>query len=147
MNAMLIETLKVAEGFRGAPYDDHLGIPTIGYGTKLPLSAQEAELLLRARLAKFQRTLTDRAPMLTDLSQARQNALFEMAYQLGVNGCLNFRRMWAAIETDDFDTAAREMLDSRWAHQTPNRAQRLAAIMRTGAHQGSNDNATKRTRA
>ena len=45
-----VPAIKEAEGFRGEPYDDTRGNPTIGYGTKLPLTEAEGELLLRYRL-------------------------------------------------------------------------------------------------
>ena len=37
--------------------------------------------------------------------------------------------MWQALENFDYVQAAVEMLDSRWAKQTPNRAQELAKRM------------------
>ena len=55
---------------------------------------------------------------------------YHMAYQMGLEGVLNFKKMWAAIEVDDYVTAAAEMINSRWAMQTPARANRLADRMR-----------------
>ena len=40
-------------------------------------------------------------------------------------GRSNFKNMKAAIEEQDFAKAAVEMMDSRWASQTPERAERL----------------------
>jgi hypothetical protein len=40
--------------------------------------------------------------------------------------------MWAALKDDktpNYQTAASEMLDSRWAKQTPNRAKRMSDVM------------------
>ncbi len=40
--------------------------------------------------------------------------------------------MWAALKdqrTPDYKTAAAEMLDSRWAKQTPNRAKKMSELM------------------
>jgi lysozyme len=45
----LIERLKIAEGFRDKEYIDTEGHPTIGYGTKLPLSTPEKILLEKYR--------------------------------------------------------------------------------------------------
>ena len=39
---------------------------------------------------------------------------------------MKFKKMKAALERGDFEAAAAEMLDSRWARQTPNRADREA---------------------
>jgi hypothetical protein len=37
--------------------------------------------------------------------------------------------MFAALEVQDYQTASKEMLDSKWANQVPNRARRLSEIM------------------
>ena len=39
--------------------------------------------------------------------------------------------MLSALEKKDFQTAADEMMDSRWAKQTPNRAKELSETMRS----------------
>ena len=51
-----------------------------------------------------------------------------MAYQLGIEGELQFKKMLACLERDDTQCAAREALDSRWEHQTPGRAHTVAAL-------------------
>ena len=43
-----------------------------------------------------------------------------------------FKNMWSAIHRKDYERAADEMLDSRWAEQVKGRATRLSDIMRTG---------------
>jgi lysozyme len=52
-----------------------------------------------------------------------------MVFQLGVGGVSKFKAMWKALEENDYTTASIEMLDSRWAKQTPTRAENLADIM------------------
>ena len=59
--------------------------------------------------------------------------LVEMSYQLGVNGVLKFKKMWGALKNEDYTEASKQMLDSRWAIQTPNRAKKLAEMMRSRA--------------
>ena len=125
----LVENIKKSEGFKGIEYLDSLNIPTIGYGTKLPLSEEEAELILKHRLNKKIDELLQKKPVVMTLSQDRQLVLFEMAYQLGVNGLLKFKKMWDAIDNRDFATASAEMLDSRWHQQTQLRAEKLAKVM------------------
>ena len=66
------------------------------------------------------------------LSDARQEVLVEMAFQLGGRGLGEFRRLRTAIETGHWVTAEAEMLDSRWFKQTPNRAKELASRMLEG---------------
>jgi len=127
----LFDEIKEDEGFEGMPYEDSLGIPTIGIGTKLPLSEDEAELLARHRLSKKIDELLNAKPIINRLPLEKQSVLFNMAYQLGTNGLLKFRKMWLALENGfDYETAADEMLDSKWFSQTPNRAKKLSDIMR-----------------
>jgi lysozyme len=40
--------------------------------------------------------------------------------------------MLAALEQGDYETAAKEMLDSKWARQVGDRANRLAKMMEDG---------------
>jgi len=128
----VIEELKQDEGFEGMPYEDSLGIPTIGYGIKLPLSEEEAEILLKHRLDKKILEISEKEPFFLDLPETAQEVIANMAYQLGVGGVLQFKKMWAALKNRDYQKAADEMLDSNWAReQTPNRAKRLAEIMRS----------------
>lgn len=127
----LIEKIKESEGFIGTSYKDSLNKDTIGFGTLLPLNETEAELLLKHRLSKMIDLLLEKKPIILTLSQNRQEVLFEMAYQLGVNGVLGFRMMWIALDNRDYNVAADEMLDSLWYKvQTPTRAKRLSDIMR-----------------
>ena len=127
----VIESLKQEEGFEGMPYEDSLGIPTIGYGIKLPLSEEEAEILLKHRLDKKILEISEKEPFFLDLPETAQEVIANMAYQLGVGGVLQFKKMWEALKNRDYQKAADEMLDSKWAKQTPNRAKRLAEIMRS----------------
>ena len=127
----MIEMIKKHEGFRGMPYEDSLGFPTIGYGTKLPLTKEEAELLLKHRLDKKIEELKNYEPFFIDLPQKAQEVIANMSYQMGVGGVMKFKNMWNALKNEDYKKAADEMLDSRWARQTPNRANELAEIMRS----------------
>ena len=59
-----------------------------------------------------------------------QLVISAMCFQLGRNGTMEFKRMLAAIKDHNYDKAAQEMLDSRWAKQTPRRAKKMASLMR-----------------
>lgn len=126
----LVEDIKDNEGFVGTVYKDTLGFDTIGYGTKLPLSEEEAALILEYRLKAKIKELEQREPFVNKLPLEKQEIIAEMCYQMGVSGVLKFRNMWAALKAEDYDEAAAQMLDSRWAVQTPNRAKKLAQKMR-----------------
>lgn len=128
----LIEHIKEEEGFRGTPYKDTLGYLTIGYGTKLPLSKEEAEVLLVLRLENMKKELKGRifkAYSDIDLPKQVWDILYHMSYQLGVPKLMNFKKMLRAIVSGNYIKASREMLDSKWALQTPNRAERLSTMM------------------
>jgi lysozyme len=125
----LIEELKREEGFSEVVYKDHLGFDTIGYGTKMPLSEAECELLLRSRLSVFIAEVDNKLGYL-DIRQEAKDILYLMAYQMGLAGVMKFKMMIKALEIQDYYKASSEMLNSRWAKQTPNRANALAVKMR-----------------
>lgn len=131
----LIVSLKRHEGYRDEVYLDSEGHPTCGWGhclrvgSRVPLEASEA--FFRSDVARavsdfyrIPKTLTDR------LNESRKRVICEMIFNLGLSGVLNFKRMWAAIEREDFNLAAEEMLDSKWASQVGKRSVELANIMK-----------------
>jgi lysozyme len=124
----VITQLKIDEGFRSRPYQDTEGVWTFGYGFTY-LEIDEAEVILRMRVKKIYDKLK---PKISNLSPARQDVIVNMAFNLGFKGLSDFVRMWAAVDKEDYDTAANEMLNSKWAKQVKGRAIRLAEIMRKG---------------
>ena len=126
--ASTIRILKMQEGFRGNPYPD-AGGQSVGYGTHLPLTAAEGELLLVHRLGSTEHGLAARWAPYAEQPEHIKQALSFMAYQLGIEGELMFRKMFAALERGDRAQAAREVLDSKWAQQTPNRVAVVAALL------------------
>lgn len=131
----LTEMLKVDEGFKGHPYKCTEDVLTIGYGRNLEergITQQEAEVLLKNDVSEVIDVLERKVKFFRDLCSARRVVLCNMCFQLGFHGLMKFRRMLAALERKDFDAAAEEMLDSKWANQTPRRAHRLYLIMKSG---------------
>ena len=122
------------EGYRAKPYRCTSGALTIGIGYNLDagMPFDEAVLLMRHRIDKIRRALLERLEWFPKLNEARQAALLSMAYQMGLSGLLSFKRTLASIAAGDYEQASREMLDSKWARQTPERAQRTAYMMRYG---------------
>ena len=121
----LVESIKANEGFRGEPYKDSMGYLTIGYGCKLPLSQEEAHYILVMRLNQTMYELQTKKPFITILPDNIQEVLYEMAYQLGVNGCLEFKQMWVAVQKLDYETMVKEMKNSKWYKETPERVEKL----------------------
>ena len=102
---------------------------TIGYGTLLPLTEEEGELLLKHRLEKSIQKLIKHKPFILNLKPNAQIVLGNMVYNLGVPKLLNFKRMFKALENFDYETAAKEMIDSKWYRENTNRVDRLVKIM------------------
>ena len=126
------------EGFRAKPYRDTRGKLTVGYGRNLDdhgVTEGEARVMLGNDLDRIGAELAVKPwwPQAMDLlDELRQDVLVAMAYQMGVAGLGGFTKMLKAVEQRNWKTAALEMLDSKWARQTPARAQRLAQMMETG---------------
>ena len=134
----LLDQLKRHEGFVGYAYTDHLGYLTIGYGRLIDgerggrITETEASLLLNNDVDRVIDALSDKLPRLHKHPDSVQNALINMAFQLGISGLLNFTNMLSALERYDYNTAADEALDSLWAQQTPERAREVSSMIRSG---------------
>ena len=123
------------EGFMRIPYRCTSGKLSIGYGTNIQdgITKDEALLLMRHRLGKVVAALESRLPFWPKLTDDRRRVLANMGYQLGIAGLMGFKRMLAAMERGDYDTAGKEMMDSKWARSdSPARAQRLRTMMVRG---------------
>lgn len=132
-----IEEIQGDEGYCEEVYPDIFGNPTVGWGHHLAIgskvSRRVCELFLEQDIANtindFQRIdkkLRDK------LNPVRRRVICNMIFNLGLNGCLNFKKMWKAIKKDNFDEAKTQMLDSKWAQQVGHRAFRLANLMKSG---------------
>ena len=134
----LREQLLRDEGVRLRPYKDSVGKLTIGIGRNLDdvgISMSEAELMLSHDISRAWAALIVALSWSVRLDEARRGVLLNMAFNLGINGLLGFERMLTACEAGDYDRAAREMLESKWATQVGPRAHRLAQQMRSGEWQ------------
>ena len=131
----LARWVGLEEGFRSKPYRCPAGYLTVGYGTNLDagLSQEEAIWLLEHRLEVVGDALSLYLPWWGRLDEVRKGVLVAMAYQMGVKGLLKFKGTLGAVGRGEWEKASDLMLASRWAEQTPARARRSAAAMRTGA--------------
>jgi len=68
-----------------------------------------------------------------DLDDLAKETIIEMVFQLGETGVSKFKNMWKALQQNppSYSVAATEMLDSRWAKQTPGRAKEMSDHMRS----------------
>jgi lysozyme len=141
--ALLIAELRFDEGVRYTPYNDTLGIRTVGVGHNLqvsplpigwsyPLTDDQVNQLLTADLQNVFTRLGVRLPWWTSLDDVRQRIICNMCFQLGVNGLMEFVNTLNFVEQGQYQQASAGMLVSAWAQQTPARAHRLATMMSTG---------------
>ena len=119
------------EGLRLTPYEDSRGILTIGFGRNLErgISEEEATQLFERDLREA-RVAARQYKWFKRLSRPRQAVVVDMHFQLGARGFSGFVKTIAALADQDVETAADEMLRSRWHEQTPARAERLSIMMR-----------------
>ena len=130
----LLESIKHHEGFVEHVYDDSLGIPTIGYGFAIKDLVLEEDLcdeILLRKLHILGRSVMGKFPFFDSLPSDCKDVLMEMCYQLGVTGVSKFKKALKAMEDGDWEKAADEMLDSKWAKQTPRRAKEMSDIIRS----------------
>lgn len=126
-------TLIADEGLELFPYKCSGDKLTIGVGRNLEakgISNAEAMLMLENDIKDAVGDAFGLVVNFDSLSDNRKIVLVSMVFQMGKTGVSRFRNMLRAINIEDFDIAASEMLDSRWARQTPNRAKRLFEMMK-----------------
>lgn len=129
---------EVKQAGRHVAYEDHLGYLTIGHGRLIDkrrgggITDDEAAYLLASDIKRVRNTLSVKLLWFGNLNDARQGALINMAFQLGINGLMLFKQSLSLLQNDRYDEAANEFLRSRWAEQTPERALRVTEQIRTG---------------
>lgn len=133
-----IEMLRREEGDVLSAYQDHLGYWTIGVGRLIDkrkgggITKEESAYLLANDVARVSAQVDAALPWASGLNDARYAVLVGMAFQMGIAGLLGFKNTLAMIGRGDYSGAAAGMLASKWARQTPARAERMAQQMRTG---------------
>ena len=139
----LRKDLEHDEGVRHEIYFDHLGLPTAGIGHLLvegdpeyaldvgtPVSQERVDEWFSVDIKNCLEDCSNIFMNWEELPDEAKCILANMAFNLGGPRLRKFSRMIGAIHREDFAAAAGEMLDSRWAEQVPNRAQRLIRRMR-----------------
>ena len=134
----LRETLKIDEGVKYEIYNDHLGYPTFGIGHLVVESDEEhgkpvgtpiSEERVNAVFDKDVAVMVDEAkkifPNLDTLPEKAQQVIVNMTFNMGRPRLSQFKKFIAGVNAGDWDKAAVEMMDSRWAKQVGARAERL----------------------
>jgi lysozyme len=134
---MLIHSIEdqliLHEGLRLKPYRCTEGKLTIGVGRNLDdrgINKAEALYMLDTDINLVKGALGYQ--WYHDMDPVRKKVIIDMVFNLGLNGFLQFQKMIKALQTGDYLTASKEMLDSKWANQVGSRAVRLSKMLMTG---------------
>lgn len=135
---MLLSDLKNDEGIVLYAYPDSEGYTSIGIGRLIDqrrgggITENEALYLAKNDIFKVTGALDVALPWWRTMSEPRQRALANMAFNLGVKGLMGFRKALAALQDGDYAKAADEFLDSTWRKQVGDRAVRITDMIRGG---------------
>jgi lysozyme len=130
----LLDQLLRIEGVRLAPYRDAAGNLIVAPDDYLERMGVRGTgmAVLEVDVRAVARELEELWPNVRKLDAARQRVLIHLAFNMGVRGLLTMMRFVSSVEFHFWETAADDMLISRWAKQEPRRASVLAAMMRMG---------------
>ena len=143
----IVKILNYEEGYKERPYIDTEGYPTVACGVKIgPKGAslsnyiftvprEVGDVWLESFVASTIKKMNENPLIISAMkacNQERKDILISMSYQMGVQGLAGFKNTLAMVSSGNFSGAASGMLSSKWAKQTPNRANRHAEVMRTG---------------
>ena len=125
----ILKDIKRHEGFRSTVYQCTEGYDTIGYGfaiKDLVLDKDIADLILERKLKDLERKIASRFGWFYNAPDPIKDAVTNMCYQMGVSGFSKFKKTIYYLETEQYEEASTECLDSLWAKQTPNRAKEVS---------------------
>lgn len=124
-------------------YLDHLGYPTVGIGHLIvdgdpehgkpvgtKIIKERSEALFAFDVDRTLKALFRAIPWLESQPENVQRALVNMAFQMGVQGVLNFKNTLMYIRRREYDVAYTNGLKSLWARQTPARANRVLSLIK-----------------
>ena len=138
----MTEEIKADEGVVHEIYLDHLGLPTVGVGHLIlehdpehgldvgtQVGEERVAELFEADLYTCVAETKLLYPQFEELPAEAQKILCNMMFNMGRPRLSRFHKMKKAVDSSDWKEAANQMLDSKWAKQVPNRANRLIERM------------------
>lgn len=142
------EFLTLNEGFRNEPYKDSRGFWTIGIGhlitTKkdLPKEWKNAKLTDDEVKALFKEDYNKhlneakKLPMYEKLNEEGKLALLDLTFNMGTNKFneTKWPKFFSALESEDLDTAAQELENSKWFNQVGNRGPRVIDLIQKASY-------------
>ena len=120
------------------PYKDSEGYLTIGYGALIDqakgggLYDEEAEFILNNRIHKARQESIKAFPWFNRISMGRQEVIIELVFNMGLPNLMTFKKMLTAAEEGNWEQAAYELQDSKYAKQVGYRADELADMLVQG---------------
>ena len=139
----LREEIEYDEGNVEKIYLDHLGLPTFGIGHLVRESAPahgwevgtpvSNDRCVEAFNEDIKTVVSDcykLYPDFDDLPEEAQRIIANMCFNLGYPRLSKFKGMKRGVDARDWQSAADEMVDSRWYRQVTKRADRLVERMR-----------------
>tara|TARA_R110002124_G_scaffold65862_6_gene180005 strand:+ start:801 stop:1220 length:420 start_codon:yes stop_codon:yes gene_type:complete len=136
--SMIIEMLRLHEGVETHAYKCTANKTTIGVGRNIDpdggigLTDDEIDYLLLGDVKRVQSELMNIFPWFFDLCEVRKDAMIDICFNMGLPRLLKFEKSLTAMSIGDYDRAADEFLDSRWANQVGARAITITDMIRTG---------------
>ena len=124
MRILAVECTKIVHGFSTIGFGFNLDSSEIPFGVAL--------LWMDIIVENIYYDLSNRLIIWEKLGEARQYVLANMSYQMGIKGLLEFKEMFLALESNDYEKASLAMKDSQWYREFTTRASRLVNIMITG---------------
>jgi len=136
----LIKILKRHEGAENFVYLCTENRYTIGVGRNVDsrggigLSEDEIDYLLSNDIVRCVKEINKEYLWFGDLDEVRSEAVISAFFCLGATRFRGFHKMIEAFERADYKEAATQLLDSRFAEQTGNRATELSEMIETGKY-------------
>ena len=137
----LLEELKREEGFRDRVYQCTAGVDTVGYGFNVayltkkelelnggfiePMSKEVATEILKLKVKKLIKSVDEIYSWIDNLPEVVKIGIYDMIYQLGAKGFGSFVNTQKYLRVLDYDKAIENIKSSKWAKQTPRRANNL----------------------
>lgn len=129
-DAQLKASLVKHEGTMPRPYLDSVGVWTVGIGHNMnrPLSAAAIDQIYLDDVTEAFNECLHAFPWFADLTDTRQRVMVELVFNLGLGRLLGFPKFLVAMNAGNYETAADELLNSKWASQVKStRAHDLAS--------------------
>jgi len=135
------QRIKSHEGIIMEVYSDSLGLKTLGIGHLLTAKdnfeegvTYPMEVINKLFEEDYSIAFNDAHDLIEDkdipYDPMVESVLTEMAFQLGLPRLKKFVKFIEGLQEEDYSKAADEMIDSRWAKQTPARAYELSTLIR-----------------